>query len=189
MKAFTLVRDVLLLSIVCSVAILAGGWLVLTASRGFDWPWADFKPWGLAAASPWLLAFAVLLWLVWRRLWAGLEDLAGADLDGIGGRGAAQSQAVDSDVRLIPVKGAVMVDGVDQRDLGEFVDGLAVRGVGGRAWVGQKLASGRVVDWPYHAKLCAILEKAGIVQGRGSRKAGYLVTSDAAEIRQALRLP
>jgi len=168
------------------IAILLTGGLLLTAWTG-DLPGSTWKELLLISSLPWLLASLFLLRMTWRYLVAVLELVTGQDLDRSGLIGDLTSGV--EQIRLIPVKGSErLIDSLPEEDLLAFIDGLSVRGISGRGWIGQKLPSGKVVDWQYLDSLCQILQKAGLLKDRGPRKSGYLVTKDPEEIKQALRL-
>lgn len=92
-------------------------------------------------------------------------------------------------IRIIPYRGnpqTRLIDGVDERDLAAFVDGLATRGHSQRAWLTQALPSGRVIDAELWMQLSAPLRKAGIITDVRERSAGSLVESDPTRIKEIL---
>ncbi len=90
-------------------------------------------------------------------------------------------------LRFVAVPTPTLIDQADERDLVEFINGLAVRGHSVRSWYGYRMPSGREVDVTYHDALVRPLIKVGAIIGRRPRAAGKLVM-DAEEIKQRLGL-
>lgn len=100
---------------------------------------------------------------------------------------AVQSREV---VRLVPVHSSNrLVEGVDENDLRHFVEQIFIRGFSQRAWLGQRLPSGRLVEsFSDYDSLIKPLVVGGLIVDRGERKAGKLVVASPDEARQALGL-
>ena len=81
----------------------------------------------------------------------------------------------------------ILVDGVDQDDLFQFIADLTLRGHSRSRWLNVKLPSGRVVTKEYYAALIAPLVKINAIVGRGERASGSLVMTPP-EIRKRLGL-
>ena len=111
----------------------------------------------------------------------------GHEFDMLNRRYAQQNNA--SDIRLIPVQGGRLVDGVDERDLAKFIEVVCNTGrFTQRDWRNVDMPSGRVCDNEYHALLIAPLVKAQVIVDRTERVAGRLVTRDAAQVKRVLGL-
>jgi len=177
---FKLVREATCGAVGVSVAAVVAGLVVLTAWYGSDWRLADLTPFLLAASVPWAMLFLGLLWLTWRRLWAGFETLIGYDLDGIG----------PEEIRIVPYRGpGKLIDGVIPDDLRYFVETVTqTHDWTQRAWRGVKMPSGRRCDNEYWAAMTGILRKTGVIVDAGPRSTGRLTTSDAGEVLAMLGL-
>jgi hypothetical protein len=91
-------------------------------------------------------------------------------------------------IRIVPFRGhgTRLIDGADEGDLSEFVEGLATRGHSQRAWTGVHLRSGRTIDADLWTQLSQPLRKAGIITGVAERSAGRLTESDPTRIKEIL---
>ena len=173
-------------------AIASAAALVCTLLLVIAWVVGMIPVWivAMVIASP----FAVVSYGKIRRVWswsraqleAGLEVVTGQDLN----RSGATGDVVDREiVRFIPVGGGRLVEGPTKEDLIYFIDQLPQLGHTWRAWQGQKLPSGKVInDFAEYDELIEPLVKAGVVKGRYERSAGELVVTDPAAIKQSLRL-
>lgn len=137
----------------------------------------------LAALIPLSLIGVMCARMQLTRLVAAFEEATQYDWDGDGEIG------VREDIRLIPVRGGSLVDGVDERDLRVFIKTICdtndwTQGT----WRGKPLPSGVTCDNAYHTALVAPLVKAGFIQGRGPRKTGRLIENDADTILRVLGL-
>ncbi len=177
---FKLVREATCGAVGISLSAIVGGLVLLAAWYGWDWRLDDLKPFLLAASVPWAMLFLGLLWLTWRRLWAGFETLIGYDLDAIG----------PEEIRLVPYRGpGKLIDGVIPDDLRYFVETVTQTGDWTqRAWRGVKMPSGRRCDNDYWAAMTGILRKTGVIVDAGPRATGRLTTSDAGEVLAMLGL-
>ena len=177
---FKLVRECVTGALGISVSAIVSGMVLMFAWHGWYWYWADLKPFLLAASVPWAMLFLGLLWLTWRRLWAGFETLIGYDLDGIG----------PEEIRIVPYKGpGKLIDGVIPEDLRHFVETvMQTQDWTQRAWRGVKMPSGRRCDNEYWAAMTGILRKTGVIVDAGPRATGRLTTTDAKEVMAMLGL-
>jgi len=177
---FKLVKETCLGAIGISMSAVLGGLVLMTAWHGWDWEWRELQPFLLAASVPWLMLFVGLLWLTWRRLWAGFETLVGYNLDGIG----------PEEIRIVPYKGpGKLIDGVIPEDLRYFVESITqTQDWTQRAWRGVKMPSGRRCDNDYWAAMTGILRKTGVIVDAGPRATGRLTTKSAEEVMHLLGL-
>ena len=178
---FKLIRDAGCGALGISLSAVAAGLAVCMAVHGFDWGWDALQPFLLAASIPWAMVFVVLLFLTWRRLWAGFESLIGYDFE-VGG---------PSEVRIVPYRGpGTLLDGVVvPEDLRYFVETVVkTNDWTQRAWRGVRLPSGKRCDNEYWAAMTGILRKTGIIVDAGPRSTGRLTTSDASEVLSLLGL-
>lgn len=177
---FKLVKETCLGAVGISMSAVLGGLVTLCAWHGLDWSWRELQPFLLAASVPWLMLFVGLLWLTWRRLWAGFESLAGYDLDGIG----------PEEIRIVPYRGpGKLIDGVIPEDLRHFVETITqTQDWTQRAWRGVKMPSGRRCDNDYWAAMTGILRKTGVIVDAGPRATGRLTTKSAEEVMHLLGL-
>ena len=179
---FKLVRECVTGALGISVSAIVSGLVLMFAWHGWYWYWADLKPFLLAASIPWAMVFVGLLWLTWRRLWAGLEMLL-----------PVSELAADigpEEIRIIPFQGrGKLIEGVDPDDLRFFIETVMATGDWTqRAWRGVRLPSGRKCDNDYWAMLTAILRKTGILVDAGPRSKGRLTTTDATRVLDLLGL-
>ena len=179
---FKLIRDAGCGALGISLSAVAAGLAVCMAWHGFDWGWDALQPFLLAASIPWAMVFVGLLWLTWRRLWVGFEQLLpiGDMLADIG----------PEEIRIIPFQGrGKLIEGVDPDDLRFFIETVMATGDWTqRAWRGVRLPSGRKCDNDYWAMLTAILRKTGILVDAGPRSKGRLTTTDATRVLDLLGL-
>jgi hypothetical protein len=133
-------------------------------------------------AAPLAVAGLGRLRIMMRQAAWELETYTRRDIDGDGVVGRPE-------VRLIPVQGGRLVDGVDERDLAKFIEVVCSTGrFTQRDWRGADMPSGRVVDNDYYALLIAPLVKAQVIVDRNERVAGRLVTRDAEQVKRVLGL-
>lgn len=94
-------------------------------------------------------------------------------------------------VRLVPVHTTGrLIDSVAEADLAAFVDGIFIRGHSQRAWMGQRLPTGRqITTFAEYDALIQPLLKAGIIIDRTERKAGKISVATADEAKEILGLP
>lgn len=96
---------------------------------------------------------------------------------------------VGEKVRLIPMYGRRLVDGIDRRDLIEFICTICRTGnFTQKEWRGRRLPSGATCSNEVHAKMVQELVRFGFVEGRSEGAAGHLTTHNANEILKKLEL-
>ncbi|HZQ09761.1 MAG TPA: hypothetical protein VFD70_24505 [Anaerolineae bacterium] len=202
-------RRSILASLVAFVASLPvalfGGWLVALL---FD---ADyFLPFTIAillcvsllSLSIAFNGFRVAQWMVTESVCVVLNRLDGdvqtvttVNEFSVKGRGnvvALSNAPMQSQetIRLVPVKSSNrLIEGVDEKDLRAFVEGIFVRGFSQRAWMGQQLPTGRTITTfaDYDALIQPLLT-AGVIVDRKERSAGKLAYSSADEVKEVLGL-
>lgn len=81
-----------------------------------------------------------------------------------------------------------LIDGVNEKDLLSFVQGIELRGWARSGWAGRMMPSGRRVDSTYHSQLVACVEKCGGIVERKKGSAGRLALTPG-EIVERLGLP
>jgi len=103
------------------------------------------------------------------------------------GNTPTQTQEV---IRLVPFKSSHrLIDGVDQNDLSAFIEGIFLRGHSQRAWMGQRLPSGRTITtFEEYDALIRPLLTAGVIVDRKERSAGKLAYASAQEVKEVLGL-
>lgn len=133
-------------------------------------------------AAPLAVAGLGRLRIMMRQAAWELETYTRRDIDGDGVVGRPE-------VRLIPVQGGTLVDGVDERDLAYFIDEVCrTKDLRQRTWAGKDMPSGLSCDNAYLSGLCKPLEKAGYIVGRSERVTGRLTSTDARQIKMDLGL-
>ncbi len=144
-------------------------------------------------AAQWMVTESVCV--VLNRLEADVQTVTTVNEFSVKGRGnvvALSNVPVQSQetIRLIPVKSSNrLIEGVDEKDLRAFVEGIFVRGFSQRAWMGQQLPSGRTITtFADYDSLIQPLLTAGVIVDRKERSAGKLAYSSAEEVKQVLGL-
>jgi len=165
-----------------SLSIILGGAVFLLAVDMLHWE--RLRLFVIVAAVPWVLVGALLIIATYQQSVALLERLTGRDLDGSGEIGDIP------DIRIVPYRGpSHTVGGCVPDDLRYFVRTIVATGDWTqKTWRGKQLPSGQKCDNDYHAKLCAVLQRIGIIVGAGPRVSGTLTTTDVGEILDLLGL-
>jgi len=168
--------------VVTAAAIAAACLVIVSAGVAvLVWraPWWELSL-GLGLLPFALLAIGMLLYLR-RNLFWSLETWTGQDLDGDGTAGEPER------VRLVPVRGRVLVNDCDAADLAFFTRAaMGSRDWTQKTWRGRRMPSGRNCDGEYHARLVACLTKAGIIADYGRGTAGHLAVHDTDEALELL---